>query len=244
MLGERQRKALVAAWPSVVAQGVPDEGGEPLFPGDLVRLPLCVRHGSGPELDAVGTVMGFAVGKDGSPSVVVDAPAWNGRRVESWRTWIVNGDFCNRVNEGEAGSLCLQLVRQGLLPGEARMADAGTRSLVAGSWPRLVVAGVRTKGGVAIAPGDLVRLPRNVARNRGNQLHAAGLCLGYAVGLDGSPCVVTDAVGEDVPTLTRWRTWVVRGNEVVVIDGREAWRLEGFYDGAGRPRPRPSRRGA
>lgn len=103
------------------------------------------------------------------------------------------------------------------------------------------MAGVRTKAGVAIQPGDLVRLPRNVARNRGSQLHAAGLCLGYAIGLDGSPCVVADAVGEDVPTLTRWRTWAVRGSELIVIDTKEAWRLEGFYTHDGRLKPRQTK---
>lgn len=46
------------------------------------------------------------------------------------------------------------------------------------------------------------------------------------MGLDGSPCVVVDAAGEDVPTLMRWRTWAMRGNECLVIDSKEAWRLE------------------
>ena len=60
---------------------------------------------------------------------------------------------------------------------------------------------------------DMERL-REAARNRGSQLRAAGLCPVYAVGLDGSPCVVADVVGVDVPALTCWRTWVVRGNEL------------------------------
>ncbi|MDO4537895.1 MAG: hypothetical protein Q4B54_07020, partial [Coriobacteriales bacterium] len=97
------------------------------------------------------------------------------------------------------------------------------------AWLKLMLGGVSTKGGQVIRPGDLVRLPRNVARNRGSQLHAAGLCLGYATGLDGSPCVVADAVGEDTLELVRWRTWLVRGGDCVVIDTKEAWRLEGKY---------------
>lgn len=235
MLGETQRRALVSEWPSLITRGVLDEGGCSLFPGDGVRLPLCVRGGSGPDVDAIGTVTGFAIGKDGSPSVVVDAPAWNGRRVDAWRTWIVNGDFCNRTDEGGVLAFERQMRERGHLPGDGLpIADAETRAAIAASWPQLMVAGVRTKAGVAIQPGDLVRLPRNVARNRGSQLHAAGLCLGYAVGLDGSPCVVVDAVGEDVPALTRWRTWLAHGDQCLVIDTKEAWRLEGMYTRDGR----------
>ena len=98
------------------------------------------------------------------------------------------------------------------------------------------------EGGKALSPGDLVRLSRSVARNRGSQLHAAGTCLGYAIGFDGGPSVFADAVGEDVPSLTRWRTWVVRGAECLVIDTREAWRLESKYTPDGRLRPRGKKR--
>ncbi|MDO4403470.1 MAG: hypothetical protein Q4C09_00405 [Atopobiaceae bacterium] len=243
MLGASQRKALVAGWSTVIAQGVLDASDDPLRPGDLVRLPLCVRHGSGPDLDVPGTVMGYAIGKDGSPSVVVDAPAWNGRRLDVWRTWIVNGDFCHRMDEAELPDLAADLRAIGNNGGSDRLlaTDAATRELISRSWLQVMLGGVRTKAGIAIQPGDLVRLPRNVARNRGSQLHAAGLCLGYAVGLDGSPCVVADAVGEDVPTLTRWRTWVVRGTDLIVIDTKEAWRLESLYSRDGRPKPRKQR---
>ncbi len=242
MLGERQRRALVGRWPSAMVAGVRDEGGGSLRPGDIVRLPLCVRHGSGPDIDVPGTVMGFAFGKDGMPSVVVDAPAWASGRVDPWRTWIVDGDFCNVMGEGDALALAAGLEGEGVNEALGRVCvDGETRERIADSWARLMASGVRTRAGVAIQPGDLVRLPRNVARNRGSQLHAAGLCLGYAVGMDGSPCVVADAVGEDVPTLTRWRTWVVRGGECMVIDSREAWRLEAMYDRSGRLRPRGSR---
>lgn len=102
----------------------------------------------------------------------------------------------------------------------------------------LAIGGTLTNAAVIIRPGDIVRLPRNVARNRGSQLHAAGLCYGFAVGRDGSPCVVADAVGEDVPMLVRWRTWVVRSDEVVVIDSKEAWRLESRYERDGRLKER------
>lgn len=102
--------------------------------------------------------------------------------------------------------------------------------------------GVADEGGHALFPGGLVRLPHNVARNQGSQLHAAGTCLGYAIGIDGSPCIVVDAVGEDVSTLTRWRTWVVRGAECLVIDTKEAWRLESMYTRDGRLRPRGKKR--
>jgi hypothetical protein len=291
MLNKFQRKALAARWPEVLKKGVADEVDVPLYPGDLVRLPLAVRWGSGPELDVSGTVTGFALDKRGVPSVVVHAAGWTGSRVDSWRTWIVNGDICAKVGEDEARSLCDQaigrrteaagrrdredgrrretirrrseenrqcdqatarsLLVHDAMPTEAciRKAmgksqllhefeplDEHIREAMAKMWLGLMVSGVRTRAGVAIQPGDLLRLPRNVARNRGSQLHAAGLCLGYAVGLDGSPCVVVDAVGEDVPELVRWRTWVVRGAECLVIDSREAWRLETRYDRSGRLR--------
>ena len=291
MLNKFQRKALAARWPEVLKKGVADEVDVPLYPGDLVRLPLAVRWGSGPELDVSGTVTGFALDKRGVPSVVVHAAGWTGSRVDSWRTWIVNGDLCAKVGEDEARRLCDQAIgrrteaagRRGREDGrrretirrrseENRQCDQATarsllvhdampteacirkamgksqllhefepldehiREAMAKMWLGLMVSGVRTRAGVAIQPGDLLRLPRNVARNRGSQLHAAGLCLGYAVGLDGSPCVVVDAVGEDVPELVRWRTWVVRGAECLVIDSREAWRLETRYDRSGRLR--------
>lgn len=291
MLNKFQRKALAARWPEVLKKGVADEVDVPLYPGDLVRLPLAVRWGSGPELDVSGTVTGFALDKRGVPSVVVHAAGWTGGRVDSWRTWIVNGDLCAKVGEDEARRLCDQtigrrteaagrrdredgrrretirrrseenrqcdkatarsLLVHDAMPTEAciRKAmgksqllhefeplDEHIREAMAKMWLGLMVSGVRTRAGVAIQPGDLLRLPRNVARNRGSQLHAAGLCLGYAVGLDGSPCVVVDAVGEDVPELVRWRTWVVRGAECLVIDSREAWRLETRYDRSGRLR--------
>ena len=298
MLNKFQRKALAARWPEVLKKGVADEVDVPLYPGDLVRLPLAVRWGSGPELDVSGTVTGFALDKRGVPSVVVHAAGWTGSRVDSWRTWIVNGDICAKVGEDEARRLCDQtigrrteaigrrteaagrrdredgrrretirrrseenrqcdqatarsLLVHDAMPTEAciRKAmgksqllhefeplDEHIREAMAKMWLGLMVSGVRTRAGVAIQPGDLLRLPRNVARNRGSQLHAAGLCLGYAVGLDGSPCVVVDAVGEDVPELVRWRTWVVRGAECLVIDSREAWRLETRYDRSGRLR--------
>lgn len=108
----------------------------------------------------------------------------------------------------------------------------------------LAIGGARTNAAVIIRPGDPVRLPRNVARNRGSQLHAAGLCHGFAVGRDGSPCVVADAVGEDVPMLVRWRTWVVRSDEVIVIDSKEAWRLESRYERDGRLKERTEERSA
>lgn len=238
MLGERRRRELVGRWPEVAARGVADKSGKALFPGDLVRLPAAIRSGPDAGWDVPGTVVGFAVGKDGSPSVAVHAPAWNGRHVDTWRTWIIRGGSCRAIGEDDAKHL-LEL-------GEARSTGIGSDALVradvcsvmASAWMQVMVGGVLTKGNVAIRPGDLVRLPRNVARNRGSQLHAAGTCLGYAVGLDGSPCVVVDAVGEDVPDLTRWRTWVVRGNECLVIDTKEAWRLEGMYTCDGRLRPR------
>jgi hypothetical protein len=291
MLNKFQRKALAARWPEVLKKGVADEVDVPLYPGDLVRLPLAVRWGSGPELDVSGTVTGFALDKRGVPSVVVHAAGWTGSRVDSWRTWIVNGDLCAKVGEDEARRLCDQaigrrteaagrrdredgrrretirrrseenrqcdqatarsLLVHDAMPTEAciRKAmgksqllhefeplDEHIREAMAKMWLGLMVSGVRTRAGVAIQPGELLRLPRNVARNRGSQLHAAGLCLGYAVGLDGSPCVVVDAVGEDVPELVRWRTWVVRGAECLVIDSREAWRLETRYDRSGRLR--------
>jgi hypothetical protein len=291
MLNKFQRKALAARWPEVLKKGVADEVDVPLYPGDLVRLPLAVRWGSGPELDVSGTVTGFALDKRGVPSVVVHAAGWTGSRVDSWRTWIVNGDLCAKVGEDEARRLCDQAIgrrteaagRRDREDGrrretirrrseENRQCDQATarsflvhdampteacirkamgksqllhefepldehiREAMAKMWLGLMVSGVRTRAGVAIQPGDLLRLPRNVARNRGSQLHAAGLCLGYAVGLDGSPCVVVDAVGEDVPELVRWRTWVVRGAECLVIDSREAWRLETRYDRSGRLR--------
>ena len=298
MLNKFQRKALAARWPEVLKKGVADEVDVPLYPGDLVRLPLAVRWGSGPELDVSGTVTGFALDKRGVPSVVVHAAGWTGSRVDSWRTWIVNGDICAKVGEDEARRLCDQtiglrteaigrrteaagrrdredgrrretirrrseenrqcdqatarsLLVHDAMPTEAciRKAmgksqllhefeplDEHIREAMAKMWLGLMVSGVRTRAGAAIQPGDLLRLPRNVARNRGSQLHAAGLCLGYAVGLDGSPCVVVDAVGEDVPELVRWRTWVVRGAECLVIDSREAWRLETRYDRSGRLR--------
>ena len=291
MLNKFQRKALAARWPEVLKKGVADEVDVPLYPGDLVRLPLAVRWGSGPELDVSGTVTGFALDKRGVPSVVVHAAGWTGSRVDSWRTWIVNGDLCAKVGEDEARRLCDQAIgrrteaagRRGREDGrrretirrrseENRQCDQATarsllvhdampteacirkamgksqllhefepldehiREAMAKMWLGLMVSGVRTRAGVAIQPGDLLRLPRNVARNRGSQLHAAGLCLGYAVGLDGSPCMVVDAVGEDVPELVRWRTWVVRGAECLVIDSREAWRLETRYDRSGRLR--------
>lgn len=239
MLGAAQRKALVAKWPDVIARGVLDELGRPLQPGDLVRLPLCVRNGSGPNADVPGTVMGYAVGKDGSPSVVVDAPAWNGRRMDTWRTWIVNGEFCCHMDEADLPSLTRELAAEGIVLSSGGLhADAAIRETVSRSWVQVMLGGVKTKAGVAIQPGDLVRLPRNVARNRGSQLHAAGLCLGYAVGLDGSPCVAADAVGEDTPSLTRWRTWAVHGSELIVIDTKEAWRLESFYTRDGRLKQR------
>lgn len=269
MLNKFQRKALTARWPEVLTKGVADEGDEPLYPGDLVRLPLAIRWGSGPELDVSGTVTGFAVDKRGVPSVVVHAPAWTVDRVDSWRTWIVNGDFCAKVGEEEVRHLFDQVasrhgeavgrsteaigrsteaaIRRGQatggspLPQEIAPMDARIRETMAKTWLGLMVSGVRTRAGVAIQPGELLRLPRNVARNRGSQLHAAGLCLGYAVGLDGSPCVVVDAVGEDVPELVRWRTWVVRGAECLVIDSKEAWRLEAGYDRDGRLRKGPKK---
>ena len=326
MLNKFQRKALAARWPEVLKKGVADEVDVPLYTGDLVRLPLAVRWGSGPELDVSGTVTGFALDKRGVPSVVVHAAGWTGSRVDSWRTWIVNGDLCAKVGEDEARRLCDQTIGRRTEPivrrteatrrcsevagrsnredglrteaigrrteaagrrdredgprretirrcsEENRQCDQATarsllvhdampteacirkamgksqllhefepldehiREAMAKMWLGLMVSGVRTRAGVAIQPGDLLRLPRNVARNRGSQLHAAGLCLGYAVGLDGNPCVVVDAVGEDVPELVRWRTWVVRGAECLVIDSREAWRLEARYDRSGRMR--------
>ena len=239
MLGETGRRELVSSWPKVLVRGVADEGGKLLYPGDLVRLPAGVRWGPGGDFDVVGTVTGFALDKRGVPSVVVYAPAWNGSRLDSWRTWIVNGDFCNALDREEAEELVASLGRTDESDEFSwpLLGDSACTS-IAQAWARVMARGVRTKGKVALAPGDLVRLPRNVARNRGSQLHAAGLCLGYAIGLDGSPCIVVDAVGEDVPTLTRWRTWVVRGTDVIVIDTKEAWRLEGMYDRSGRVRPK------
>lgn len=243
MLGERQRRALVERWPEVMAKGVLDERDNVLFPGDVVCLPACVWDGSGPDVDVPGTVMGFAIGKDGSPSVVVDAPAWSGYRADSWRTWIVNGDFCNRIDSAQLSRLVATMEYEGLaVPGAPVVAERAASLALAPSWLALVVDGVRTRAGVAIVPGDLVRLPRNVARNRGSQLHAAGLCLGYAVGLDGAPYVVVDAVGEDVPELVRWRTWLAHGGKCLVIDTKEAWRLEGMYTRDGRLKPKEPKR--
>lgn len=95
--------------------GVRDEGGGSLRPGDIVRLPLCVRHGSGPDIDVPGTVMGFAFGKDGMPSVVVDAPAWASGRVDSWRTWVVRGGECMVIDSREAWRLEAMYDRSGRL---------------------------------------------------------------------------------------------------------------------------------
>lgn len=243
MLGAKRRQALVAAWLKVMEKGVVDKDGAQLFPGDLVRLPICVRRGSGPDIDVPGAVTGYAVGKDGMPSVVVDVLAWNGRRMTTWRTWIVGSKSCQKISERDIPVLVVDLAAEGIAitPSRRLYLDEGAREGVGSSWLKVVLDGVRTKGGVAIRPGDLVRLPRNVARNRGSQLHAAGTCLGFAAGLDGSPCVVVDAVGEDSPELTRWRTWVVRGDECLVIDNKEAWRLEGFYQRDGRPKLRLSK---
>lgn len=239
MLGGMQRRALVARWPEVVSKGVADEGGNALSPGDLVRLPAHVRWEGDGEWDVPGTVTGYAIGKDGAPCVVVDALAHNGRRPDTWRTWIVDGDYCNKIEEDEAAALAVDVEKRGLGGrGACALVDVETKAMLSQSWLQVMLGGVHTKGRVAICPGDVVRLPRNVARNRGSQLHAAGLCLGYAVGMDGSPCVVADAVGEDVPELTRWRTWVVRGVECLVIDSKEAWRLEAMYDRDGRLKPR------
>ena len=235
MLGESRRRELVRRWPEVATRGVADESGKALFPGDLVRLPAAIRAGSDAGWDVPGTVVGFAIGKDGNPAVVVHAPAWNGKRVDSWRPWLCSGDHCVAIGEGEAERL---LEREALGYLDDALVPANARATMAGAWIQVMVGGVQTKGKVAIRPGDLVRLPRNVARNRGSQLHAAGTCLGYAIGLDGSPCVVADAVGEDLPTPTRWRTWVVRGNECLVIDTKEAWRLESMYTRHGRLKPR------
>lgn len=233
MLGRAQRVALAARWPEVVTRGVRDEEDVSLFPGDLVKLPASVRWGDGADWDVCGTVLGYALDKLGAPSVVVHAPAWARGRMDSWRTWIFNGDFCRRISEAEAERVvAIAAIHAGAVAGQ--VVDADVRVAISQSWMQVMLGGVSTKGGVPIRPGDLVRLPRNVARNRGSQLHAAGLCLGYAVGLDGSPCVVADAVGEDVPTLTRWRTWLVRGKEVIVISSKEAWRLESRYDTNGR----------
>lgn len=233
--------ALAARWPETMARGVRDVGDEALFPGDLVRLPAVVRWGDGTDWDVCGTVLGYALDKRGVPSVVVHSPAWARGHLDSWRTWIVNGDFCSRIAEAEGEKVATAAARHA---GTAAGQIVGTdiRAAISQSWMQTILGGVKTKGGIPIHPGDLVRLPRNVARNRGSQLHAAGLCLGYAIGLDGSPCVVADAVGEGVPALVRWRTWIVRGNELIVIDSREAWRLEAMYDRSGRLRPRAPRR--
>ena len=164
---------------------------------------------------------------------------WNGRWVDSWHTRICSDDHCVAIGEGESGRL---LEREELIHLDDALAPADVRAAMAGAWMQVMVGGAQTKGRVTIRLGDLVRLPRNVARNRGSQLHAAGTCLGYAIGLDGSPCVVADAVGEDVSTLTCWRTWVVKGVECLVIDTKEAWRLESMYTRDGRLRPRGNKR--
>ena len=238
MLGEGRRRELVGRWPEVATRGVADKSGKALFPGNLVCLPAAIRLGSGAGWDVPGTVVGFAIGKDGSPSIVVHAPAWNGKRVDTWRTWIVRGGSCRAIGEDDARHLLELGEARGAGIGSDTLVGADSRAAMAQAWMQVMVGGVRTKGKVTIRPGDLVRLPRNVARNRGSQLHAAGTCLGYAVGLDGSPCIVVDAVGEDVPALTRWRTWVVRGAKCLVIDTKEAWRLESMYARDGRPRKR------
>lgn len=111
------------------------------------------------------------------------------------------------------------------------------RALVA-RWPEAVSKGVAEEGGSALSPGDLVRLPAHVRWAGDGEWDVPGTVTGYAVGKDGTPCVVVDAVGEDVPELTRWRTWVVRGAECLVIDLKEAWRLETMYDRSGRLKPR------
>lgn len=67
MLGEMGRRELVSSWPEVLARGVADEGGRPLYPGDLVRLPAGVRWGTGGDLDVCGTVYGLAVDRGESP---------------------------------------------------------------------------------------------------------------------------------------------------------------------------------
>ncbi len=235
MLGERQRRVLVSRWSEVLARGIADVSGVLLSPGDLVRLPAYVRRGADLNADVPATVMGYALGRDGSPSVVVDAPAWNGTRMDSWRTWIVNGNSLSKIEVRDVPELVKAGERIGLVEdAKSLVIDAAARSTISSKWLEMALGGVHTKAGIAIQPGDLVRLPRNVARNRGSQLHAAGLCLGFAVGSDGSPCVVIDAVGEDVPDLIRWRTWLARGSEVVVIDTKEAWRLESLYSRDGR----------
>ena len=205
MLGKAQRRALVKRWPEVATRGVADGGGHALFPGDLVRLPADVRLGSGEGFDVPGTVIGFAVGKDGSPSVAVHALARSGGKVDSWRTWIVNGTYCNAIDESAATQM---LDRERILPLPSASGDAPVpadqRAVMSTAWMQVMVEGVRTKGGVVIKPGVLVRLPRNVARNRGSQLHAAGTCLGYAIGLDGSPWSLR-------PGGSGRRYWRVRG---------------------------------
>lgn len=239
MLGRAKREALAARWPEVMARGVSDGAGEALSPGDLVRLPAAVRLGDGADWDACGTVLGYALDKHGVPSVVVHAPAWVGGKADSWATWIISGESCARVGEDEVAGLVREMEARGLTGLRRELvADADARAKVSASWLQVMLSGVSTKGSVVVRPGDLVRLPRNVARNRGSQLHAAGTCLGYAVGLDGSPCVVADAVGEDVPGTVRWRTWLARGTDVIVIDSKEAWRLEAMYDRSGRLRPK------
>lgn len=243
MVGSTGRARFAEAWMGVLTKGVADADGCPLAPGDLVALPstLTVSRGG---VDAVaGLVLGYAVGKDLSPCVVCQAPLARRGRFDRWLTWIAPGSNLHVRDAEEA-------VRYGEASHDATLARM-TRDIHAISkdalmlthtWTLMLARGVRTADGTDVSVGDLVRLPANVARLRGSQLKAAGLCMGYAVGADGSPCVVVDASGEDRPGITRWRTWLTHADEVTIVDTAEAWRLEGLYDREGRLLPHGRRR--
>lgn len=61
--------------PEVITREIADEAGNPLYPGDIVSMLACVRYDMDPDVDVPGVIMGFAIGKDGAPAVVVDAPS-------------------------------------------------------------------------------------------------------------------------------------------------------------------------
>ncbi|MDO4536818.1 MAG: hypothetical protein Q4B54_01560, partial [Coriobacteriales bacterium] len=103
MLNKAQRDALVSRWPELVAQGVRDASDKPLFAGDCVQLPAGVCRSGGSEDLTRGTVLGFALDKRGAPSVVVHAPLHEGTSEGGWKTWIVNGESCQRMGENDAG---------------------------------------------------------------------------------------------------------------------------------------------
>lgn len=235
MVGSTGRTRFAEAWMSVLTQGVCDRDARPLAPGDLVALPATLYPPRRAEKSLAGVVLGYAVGKDLKPCVVCQAPLLRAGRIDRWLTWIAPGAYLSASDAAEAVRLGLASHDETLsrLTREVREV-AGRKSAFARTWPRMLSRGVHTLAGTDVSVGDLIRLPKNLARLRGSQLKAAGLCMGYAVGADGTPCVVADASGEDRPGICRWRTWLAHADAVIVVDTAEAWRLESLYDREGR----------